>query len=84
MLVPQILSKFPTEVLVKLEESKKPDENWTVKLLRGSLKRYIDVHENAQRHEFNSRGPTYRDQRSGNSFNQSNQRPIPFVENQGN
>ena len=84
MLVPQILSKFPTEVLVKLEESKKPDENWTVKLLRGSLKRYIDVHENAQRHEFNSRGPIYRGQRSGNSSNQSNQRPIPFVENQGN
>ena len=84
MLVPQILSKFPTEVLVKLEESKKPDENWTVKLLRGSLKRCIDVHENAQRHEFNSRGPIYRGQRSGNSSNQSNQRPIPFVENQGN
>ena len=33
MLVQQMLSKFPTEVVVKLEESKKLDENWTVKLL---------------------------------------------------
>ena len=32
------LSKLPTEVIVKLEESKNLDENWTVKLLRESLK----------------------------------------------
>ena len=43
MLVQQILSKLPTEVIVKLEESKNLDENGTVKLLRESLKRYINI-----------------------------------------
>ena len=45
MLIQEILSKFPAEVLVKLEESKNLAENWTVKLLRESLKHYIDVYE---------------------------------------
>ena len=68
MLVQQILSKLPTEVIVKLEESKNLDENWTVKLLRESLKRYINIHENAQRHEHNSRGSTYRGQRREDNY----------------
>ena len=67
-LVQQILSKLPTEVIVKLEESKNLDENWTVKLLRESLKRYINIHENVQRHEHNSRGSTYRGQRRGDNY----------------
>ena len=44
MLVQQILSKFPTEVVVKLEESKKLDENWTVKLLHEKVSPTICLH----------------------------------------
>jgi len=38
LLVQQILSKFPTEVIVKLEEMKDLTKAWSVKLLRKSLK----------------------------------------------
>ena len=48
ILIQQILSKFPTNVIVKLEESKTLQDNWTVELLRASLKQYIAIHTNAQ------------------------------------
>ena len=51
----QILSKFPTDVIVKLEESKRLDEHWTVVSLRESLKRYITVYSNARRYEVMSK-----------------------------
>ena len=38
IIVQQILSKFPTDVIVKLEESKRLNESWTVASLRESLK----------------------------------------------
>ena len=34
MLVHQLLSKFPLEVIVKLEDTKKCDQVWTIDLLR--------------------------------------------------
>ena len=49
----QILSKFPTNFLVKLEESKSLQDKWTVELLRASLKQYIAIYTNAQRYESN-------------------------------
>ena len=53
ILTQQILSKFPTNVLVKLEESKSLQDKWTVELLRASLKQYIAIYTNAQRYESN-------------------------------
>ena len=55
IIVQQILSKFPTDVIVKLEESKQLNEHWTVASLRESLKRYVTVYSNATRYEVMSR-----------------------------
>ena len=44
------MSKVPTDVIVKLEESKQLNEFWTVASLKESLKRYITVHSNAHRY----------------------------------
>ena len=56
MLVHQLLSKFPLEVIVKLEDTKKCDQVWTIDLLRRLLNQYIAVRENAQRRVNNARG----------------------------
>ena len=50
-----MLSKFPTQVIIKLEESKGLNDPWTVPKLRQSLQRYITIYTNAQRYEVNSR-----------------------------
>ena len=49
MLIHQLLSKFPLEVIVKLEDVKKCDQVWTMQLLRKLLNQYVMVQENAQR-----------------------------------
>jgi len=46
-----MLSKFPMDVIVKLEESKEINEVWTVASLRESLKKHICIHSNAQHYE---------------------------------
>ena len=56
MLVHQILSKFPLNVTLQLEELKKVGDVWTMELLRKLLKQYIEVQESAQRHVTNARG----------------------------
>ena len=43
ILIQQIPSKFPTNVIVKLEESKTLQDNWIIELLRASLKQYIAI-----------------------------------------
>ena len=48
MLIYQILSKFPLEVVVKLEDVKKCEGEWTVELLRKLLNQHISIKENAQ------------------------------------
>ena len=55
ILVQQILSKFPLQVIVRLEKSKKLEDVWTVPLLRKSLQRYVTIFTNAQCYEFNPR-----------------------------
>ena len=55
ILIRQMLSKFPTQVIIKLEESKRLNDPWTVPKLRQSLQRYITIYTNAQRYEVNSR-----------------------------
>ena len=44
ILIQQILSKFPINVVVKLEEIKTLGVSWTVASLRASLKQYITIH----------------------------------------
>jgi len=58
ILVQQILSKFPSEVIIKLEESLQ--ESRSVKLLRESHQYYIRVHENARKHETNIKSSLYK------------------------
>ena len=77
MLIQQILSKFPVEVIIRLEESKDIEQTWTVKLLRESLNQYVSIHENAQRHDSNSRGSQIRSQRRSESSYK------PLAEKQG-
>ena len=63
----QILSKFPLEVVMKLEDRKKVGDVWTMELLRQLLKQYIEVQESAQRHVPSAKGhnQAFRSQRQG-------------------
>ena len=53
-LIQQIISKFPMEVIVKLEESKEPARPWTMPSLREAIRRYNSVHENVHHYVSNS------------------------------
>ena len=56
MLIQLVLSKFPFEVILKLEESKLPTEKWTMENLRKEISKYIRVQENVYRYAHNARG----------------------------
>ena len=43
------MSKLPREVIIKLEEMKKPAELWSVQLLRKNLQAHLTARENAER-----------------------------------
>ena len=49
VLVQQILSKFPIQVLIK-QKSKELQDPWTVTVLRRSLERYVTISTNAHSH----------------------------------
>ena len=53
ILIQQIISKYPMEVITKLEESKEPGTPCTMKSLRKSICHYIIVQENVQCHVSN-------------------------------
>ena len=53
ILIQQIISKYPMEIITKLEESKEPGTPWTMKSLRKSIHHYITVQENVQHHVSN-------------------------------
>ena len=74
MLVHQLLSKFPLEVIVKLEDITKCDQVWTIDLLRRLLNQYIAVRENAQRRVNNARGNIF--QRNNFQGRQTNRSPM--------
>ena len=59
MLIYQILSKFPVDVVVKLEDAKKCEVEWTMELLRKLLTEYITIQECAQRRVANAKGRVY-------------------------
>ena len=48
ILIQQIISKYPSEVIVKLEETKEPVVPWSVGSLRNAIGSYIAVQENVQ------------------------------------
>ena len=56
VLIQLVLSKFPFEVVVKLEESKLPTERWDVESLRRAMSTYIRVQENVFRYTYNTKG----------------------------
>ena len=67
MLVHQILSKFPLDVVLKLKDRKKVGDVWTMELLRQFLRQYIEVQESAQRHVASAKGHSqvFRSHRQG-------------------
>lgn len=50
LLIQQLVSKFPVEVVTKLEEKKGATNSWTIPSLREALLEYVTVQDNAQRH----------------------------------
>ena len=57
MLVPQLLGRYPTNVFVKLEESKDPTIPWMVATLQKTISQYIKVQENA--HHYGAGGKKF-------------------------
>ena len=49
-MIHQILSKFPLDVILKLEDTKVFGQAWTMELLRQLLSQYVETQEKAQRH----------------------------------
>ena len=49
MLVSLIMTKLPKDVITHLNDQKEDEQEWTVKLLRDKLHRYITNRENAER-----------------------------------
>ena len=47
--------QYPTQVIIKLEESKGLNDRWTVSKLRQSFQLYITLYTNAQWYEVNTR-----------------------------
>ena len=61
ILIQQIISKYPSEVITKLEEIKEPVTPWSMKSLRKAICQYITVQENVQRY-VSSNNPNVRGQ----------------------
>ena len=61
ILIQQIISKYPPEVITKLEETKEPVTPWSIKSLRKAICQYITVQENVQRY-VSSNNPNVRGQ----------------------
>ena len=55
MLNQQLLCKYPTDVIIKLKESKEPDTPWNMVSLRKAITQYITVQENAHCYAFHER-----------------------------
>ena len=48
VLIQQIISKYPPEVITKLEEAKEPLRPWSIKSLRKAIFHYVTVQENVK------------------------------------
>ena len=55
MLVQQLLCKYPTNVIVKMEDSKEPDTAWSMSTLQKAITQYVTVQENANHYTNNER-----------------------------
>ena len=56
ILIHQILSKFPLDFILRLEDTKTFGQVWTMELLKKFLSQYVETKENAQRHFANIKG----------------------------
>ena len=50
LLITMLLSKFPKQVLTQISEKKGDSDDWTVAMIRKSLKKYIENREFADLH----------------------------------
>ena len=50
LLITMLLSKFPKQVLTQISEKKSDADNWTVSMIRKSLKKYIENREYTDLH----------------------------------
>ena len=55
MLIQQLLCKYPTDMIVKLEEFKEPDTAWSMLTLRKAITQYVTVQENANHYASSER-----------------------------
>ena len=55
MLIQLVLYKFPTEVVMKLEETKKPTDVWDMKMLRSAIFQFVRIQENVYRYAIYSK-----------------------------
>jgi len=83
MLVQLILSKFPFEVVVKLEESKLPNERWNMEDLRKAISRYIRVQENVYCYAYNTKGQVQIQGDNNKDYNDAYQRSVYHPTNKG-
>ena len=85
MLIQQLLCKYPTDVIIKLEESEECDTSWNMVSLRKAITQYITVQENGHCYAFHERAKFNESIRSlhrssaevlSNSVNTSNGRTL--------
>ena len=78
ILIQQIISKYPPEVITKLEEAKEPVTPWSMRSLRKAISQYITVQENVQRYvsnnNLNGRGQPFGSRQT--RFLHDSQRPL--------
>ena len=78
ILIQQIISKYPPEVITKLEEAKEPVTPWSMRSLRKAISQYITVQENVQRYvsnnNLNGRGQPFGSRQT--RFFHDSQRPL--------
>ena len=56
MLIQLVLSKFPLEVVIKLEKSKPPTERWNIENLRKAILQYTSIQESVFHYTYNTNG----------------------------
>ena len=55
ILIQLLICKYPTDVIVKLEESKEPGTPWSMSTLQKAITQYTTVQENAHHYVINER-----------------------------
>ena len=80
ILIQQIIFKYPSEVIVKLEETKEPVVPWSVESLRKAISSYIAVQENVQSY-ISTNNPNVRGQENVQHYISTNNPNVRGQEN---